>query len=73
MPGVSGLDLLRSQSIQGLSVITVIFQGRVDIYRARQQVAERLNELAGQLPAGVKTPRMEPLTSTTGTEFTFGT
>src|SRR5437016_2280317 len=33
--GISGLDLLRSQSIQGLSVITVIFQGGTDVYRAR--------------------------------------
>jgi len=70
--GISGLDLLRSQSIQGLSAITVIFQDGADIHRARQQVAERLNELAGQLPAGVKTPRMAPLMSTTARLLTVG-
>src|SRR5437868_11542358 len=52
--GLPRLDVLRSQSVQGLSVITVIFQDGTDIYRARQLVAERLAELAGQLPAGVK-------------------
>src|SRR5439155_26354221 len=60
--GIPRLDTLRSQSIQGLSVITVIFQAGTDIYRARQPVGERLGELAGQFPAGVKVPRMAPLT-----------
>src|SRR5258707_8522049 len=51
--GIPRLDTLRSQSIQGLSVITVIFQDGTDIYRARQQVGERLGGLAGQVPLGV--------------------
>src|SRR6516225_7843740 len=70
--GIARLDVLRSQSIQGLSVITVIFTDGADIYRARQQVAERLAELAGQLPAGAKTPRLAPLTPTTGRLLTVG-
>jgi CzcA family heavy metal efflux pump len=70
--GISGLDVLRSQSIQGLSVVTIVFRGNTDIYRARQQVSERLSELAGQLPAGVKAPRLEPLTSTTGRLVSVG-
>jgi CzcA family heavy metal efflux pump len=70
--GTSGIDVLRSQSIQGLSVVTIVFRGNTDIYRARQQVTERLAELAGQLPAGVKAPRLEPLTSTTGRLLTVG-
>src|SRR5438876_2029364 len=45
--GIPRLNVLRSQSIQGLSVVTVIFQDGTDIYRARQQVTERLAELAG--------------------------
>src|SRR5437870_5551357 len=56
--GISGLDVLRSRSIQGLSVITVVFGSGTDIYRARQQVTERLGALASQLPAGVKAPRL---------------
>jgi CzcA family heavy metal efflux pump len=70
--GIARLDVLRSQSIQGLSVITVIFTDGTDIYRARQQVAERLAELAGQLPVGTKTPRIAPLTPTTGRLLTVG-
>src|SRR5437588_5712083 len=43
--GIPRLETLRSQSIQGLSVITVIFQDGTDLDRARQRVAERLAEL----------------------------
>jgi CzcA family heavy metal efflux pump len=70
--GIARLEILRSQSIQGLSVITVIFTDGTDIFRARQQVAERLAELAGQLPAGAKAPRLAPLTPTTGRLLTVG-
>src|SRR5450755_2953050 len=70
--GVPRLAKLRSQSVQGLSVITAIFLDGTDIYRARQQVAERLSELSGQLPAGVKTPRVAPLTSSTGRLLSVG-
>src|SRR5438874_11949944 len=70
--GLPRLDVLRSQSIQGLSVITVIFQDGTDIYRARQLVTERLAELAGQLPAGVKPPRLAPLTAAAGRLLTVG-
>jgi CzcA family heavy metal efflux pump len=64
--GVPRLSNLRSQSIQGLSVITAFFRDGTDIYRARQQIAERLAELSSQMPAGVKPPRMAPLTSSSG-------
>jgi CzcA family heavy metal efflux pump len=70
--GISRLDVLRSRSIQGLSVVTIIFQDGTDVYRARQQVSERLAELSGELPEGVKPPRMEPLTTTTGRLVTVG-
>src|SRR5206468_335346 len=64
--GTPGLDVLRSQSTQGLSVVTAIFQDGTDIYQARQLVAERLVEVEGQLPTSVKPPRLGPLTATTG-------
>jgi Cu/Ag efflux pump CusA len=70
--GIPGLDVMRSQSIQGLSVITVIFQDGTDIYRARQLVAERLAEVEGQLPEGAKAARLAPLTATTGRLLTIG-
>lgn len=50
--GVAGIERLSSNSIQGLSVITVIFKSNSDIFRDRQVVAERLATLAGQLPQG---------------------
>ncbi|MGD0497046.1 MAG: efflux RND transporter permease subunit [Bryobacteraceae bacterium] len=61
--GVTQLDSLRSQSVQGLSVITAIFEEHSDVFRARQVVSERLGELAGEMPQGVKAPVMAPLTS----------
>jgi CzcA family heavy metal efflux pump len=70
--GLSRLDTIRSQSVPGLSVVNVIFRDGTDIYRARQQISERLAELAGQLPTGVRPPRMTPLTTATGRLLTVG-
>jgi CzcA family heavy metal efflux pump len=63
--GLGGLESLRSESIQGLSIITVVFKEGTAILPARQLLAEKLSETAGSLPAGVKTPRMSPLVSAT--------
>src|SRR5436309_4426778 len=63
--GLGEMESLRSESIQGLSVITAVFKEGTDIFRARQMLAEKLAETAGGLPVGVKTPRMTPLTSST--------
>jgi len=70
--GVTGIESLRSNSIQGLSVIKVIFRAGIDIYLDRQLMNERLASLAGQLPAGVHAPIMEPLTISTGTVLVVG-
>lgn len=70
--GVPRLAKLRSQSVQGLSVVTATFLDRTDIYRARQQITERLAELGGQLPAGVKPPRVAPTMSSTGRLLSVG-
>jgi CzcA family heavy metal efflux pump len=69
--GVGGISSLASKSIQGLSVVRVVFKTGGDIYLARQKVAERLSTLAGRLPGGV-TPVMTPLTSSTGTVLIIG-
>src|SRR5262249_45322474 len=63
--GLGSMASLRSESIAGLSVLTVVFEEGTDIFRARQTLAEKLSETAGQLPAGVGTPVMTPLTSAT--------
>jgi len=70
--GVSGVQKLRSTSIQGLSVVTVFFDPSSDIYRDRQVVAERLAVAAHQLPLGVQPPAMTPLTSSTSTVLVIG-
>jgi len=70
--GTIGLDTMRSQSIQGLSVISMTFNSGTNIYRARQLVTERLNVLAGQLPRGVQSPAMTPLSSSANQLLAIG-
>jgi CzcA family heavy metal efflux pump len=70
--GLPRLAVLRSRSIQGLSVVIVIFKDGTDVYRGRQQVSERLAELGGQLPEGVRPPRMAPLMPATGRLLSVG-
>ena len=70
--GVPNLESIRSQSIQGLSVVTVVFGEDADIYRARQTVSERLTQIAGDLPQGVAAPKMGALTSSTSLMLAIG-
>ncbi len=71
MNGIPRVERVRSVSMYGLSQVTVIFEDGVDIYFARQQVQERLNELGGQLSANVRTPTMGPVTVGIGTIFRY--
>ncbi len=63
--GANGVAAVRSESIQGLSVINVTFKEGSDPFRARQIVAEALGEANGRLPAGVAASTVSPLTSST--------
>src|SRR5712664_2807902 len=63
--GASGLATLRSESIPGLSVVTITFADGIDVHVARQGISERLSELGSTLPAGVATPKLSPLVSST--------
>src|ERR1700761_5080360 len=56
---------MRSESIPGLSVVTVTFADGVDVHIARQGISERLSELGSSLPTGVGVPRLSPLVSST--------
>ncbi len=69
--GTVGITDMRSQSIPGLSVVTVIFDASSDIYRNRQVVAERLSTLSTRLPDNI-TPNITPLTSSASTVLGFG-
>ncbi len=63
--GAAGLATLRSESIPGLSVVTITFADGVDVHIARQGISERLSELGSALPAGAGTPKLSPLVSST--------
>lgn len=63
MNGVPRQSSLRSTSIAGLSVVTLIFEDGTDSYFARQQVLERLGQI--DLPEGA-TPELGPLASPVG-------
>jgi CzcA family heavy metal efflux pump len=69
--GVAGVKSVRSNSIQGVSVVTVLFNSNTDVYLDRQIVAERLSTLSGSLPAGVS-PTLAPLTSSTSIVMVIG-
>jgi len=70
--GLIGLQTLRSQSIQGLSIVTATFDENSDVYRNRQLVSERMNSLGQRLPAGIGTPVAVPLSSSSATVLTIG-
>src|SRR3569833_368129 len=63
--GATGLATISSESIPGLSVITVQNNDNNNLYKARQGIAERLSELGDALPAEAKTPQLSPLVSST--------
>lgn len=63
--GATGIATIRSESIPGLSVISIQFAEKINLYSARQGISERLSELGSVLPLGIGTPQLSPLTSST--------
>jgi Cu/Ag efflux pump CusA len=64
--GTPGVEIVRSSSAVGISVVKVIFGWDTEIYRARQLVTERLQQAQSQLPQGVQTPQISPVNSPLG-------
>ncbi len=68
--GLPHLQVVRSTSKLELTMVTVIFDDRIDLYRARQLVAERLNQVQGSLPPGVNAV-MGPMSTAFGEIFQY--
>lgn len=62
---------LRSISRFGLSVVTVVFEEEVDIFWARTQISERLKEAEDNIPAGMGTPEMAPISTGLGEIYQY--
>lgn len=62
---------IRSFSRFGLSVVTIVFKEDVDIYWARQQVAERIKEAQTQIPQSIGTPELAPVTTGLGEIYQY--
>ena len=71
MGGVPGVTQVRSLSQYGLSQVTVTFRDEVDIYFARQLVSERLNAVKEELPAGLESPQMGPVSTGLGDIYMY--
>lgn len=65
LAGTLGLESTRSFSRNGFAQITAVFTDRTDIYFARQQVSERINEAKANLPPGVEV-KMGPISTGLG-------
>lgn len=68
---IPGLVEMRSISRFGLSVVTVVFSDETDIYWARQQVAERLNQVRDEIPAAAGRPELAPATTGLGEIYQY--
>ena len=66
--GIPGLQVMRSRSTFGLSLITLVFRDGVDDYFARTRIRERI--ASATLPDGV-TPTLDPLTSAVGEIYRY--
>lgn len=68
---IQGITEMRSISRFGLSVVTLVFDDHSDIYRARQQVAERLTYIKDEIPQGAGSPTLAPLTTGLGEVYQY--
>ncbi len=66
MNGLPNVLEVRSISQFGLSAVTVQFEEGTDIYFARQQVSQRVQSIAEELPDGVSTPNLGPISTAMG-------
>ncbi len=68
---IPGLKKLRSFSRFGLSVVTIVFEDNIDVYWARQQVTERLQQVQSRIPREFGRPELAPVTTGLGEIYQY--
>lgn len=68
---IQGIKEMRSFSRFGLSVITIVFRDDVDLLVARQQVAERLQQVSKDIPTKLGVPQMAPISTGLGEIYQY--
>ncbi|HBR12696.1 MAG TPA: CusA/CzcA family heavy metal efflux RND transporter [Chryseobacterium sp.] len=68
---IAGLKGIRSFSRFGLSLVTIVFDDGVDVYWARQQVAERLQQVQSEIPQGIGNPQLGPISTGLGEIYQY--
>ncbi len=68
---IQGIKQIRSFSRFGLSLVTVVFNEGVDLYWARQQIAERLVQVQSEIPQGIGSPSLAPITTGLGEIYQY--
>lgn len=71
MTNLPDLEEMRSISRFGLSVITLVFDEKVDVYFARQQINERLKEAEENMPEGMGKPELSPISTGLGEIYQY--
>src|SRR5215510_4947836 len=66
MANLPDLVEMRSFSRFGISVITIVFKDKVNIYFARQLIAEKLKQAEEEIPASMGRPELAPVTTGLG-------
>ena len=70
LAGIPNLDYTRSLSRYGLSQVTVVFEDGTDIFFARQQISERLQQIKSEIPENLE-PVMSPISTGLGEIFFY--
>lgn len=70
LAGLPHLEYTRSMSRYGLSQVTVVFEDGTDLFFARQQVSERLQQVRSGLPEGLE-PQLGPIATGMGEVFMY--
>lgn len=68
---IAGLKEIRSFSRFGLSLVTIVFEDDVDVYWARQQVSERIGKIQSQIPQGIGSPELGPISTGLGEIYQY--